>query len=623
MDHLVSQAEFIRGFNDRNREKFNPALIKRDDQVAVDSIRKIAYSCERDRYYTLKVLETREIWDYEEIYDTLREYEEKKRKPNSSVENPYDRIKIRDSDFMLLVIKYFVRHNGKERQEIINPETKKKETIIVTNPWEVLDVLIAIPTFQRKYYYRLNGNYYSACFQIVDGSTYNNMNIGGGSKKADCNTFKTMFTPIRVFRMYKDLVDFYSKSTIRNTIYTSIVFDTHVNLMDYILANFGLYGACAFLEIQCIQINDQPIVDDRWYNFQRHNIFISYPKECASDSMIPSLAVTIYDVIKKDTRVDDLFDIRFWLKHLGKCFRNDSVDKGLFVLDSIDGTLDLITQETLRLPDEEKQDIYHIFRWLMREFLYLKNKDNVDITIKRIRYPGDYIAHIYAMKMTDGLRRASDMGKRVTLHSVIKYINTQPMYLINQIINMDNLIDYRDFVNDNDGCTVTRGTYKGISGLGENGAAVQKLYKYVDPTHAGIMDLDASTESDPGMSGLICPMAKLYDHNYFSDYQEPNYWREQFKPLQKNFIYGNKNIKQGITFDHEVTPSYMELREKVIQESLDLDKVKCPIYSLDGSVDYSTYAALLEREEEENKERQSLFTIIQDDDVDDEEEYYG
>lgn len=613
---FISQAEFMRNFNDRNREQFNPVLVERNDRVAVESIKKIAYSCERDRYYTLKVLETREIWDYEEIYDTLRDYEEKRKKGNN--ENLQDYINIRDSDFMLLIIKYFVRHNGTERQEIIN-ENKEKETIIVTNPWQILEVIIAIPTFQRKYYYRLNGNFYSACFQIVDGSTYNNMNIGGGTKKADCNSFKTMFTPIRVFRMYKDLTDFYSKTPIRNIIYTSIVFDTHTNMIDYILANYGLYGTFDFLDIRCVRVSDEPIPDEKWYNFQRYNIFISYPKECSADATIQSLAVTIYDAIKKDTTVDMLFDIRFWLKHLGKCFRNDSVDKGLFVLDSIDdGTYDLITQETLRLPDELKQNIYQIFRWLMREFLYIKNKDNVDITLKRIRYPGNYIAHIYAMKMVDGLRRASDMGKRVTLHSVIKYINTQPMHLINQIINMDNLVDYRDFVNDNDGCTVTRGTYKGISGLGENGAAVQKLYKYVDPAHAGIMDLDASTESDPGMSGLVCPMTKLYKDNYFSDYQEPNYWEEQTKPLQTNFFHTDKpNLKPAITIDPNTIPSYMELREKVIQESLDIDRPICPIYSLDGSVEYTMYAAQLKKEAEENNQKKSLFTIVEDNDEED------
>ena len=613
--HLVSQAEFIRKFNESHRETFNPQLIQRDDRIGIEAIKKIAYSCERDRYYTLKVMETREIWDYEEIYNTLREYEEKRKKADSKEDNPYDFINIKDSDFMLLIIKYFIRHNGTERQERISVENgvKKKEQIIVTNPWQILEVIIAIPIFRRKYYYRLNGNFYSASYQIVDGSTYNNVNIGGGTKKADCNSFKTMFAPVRAFRMYKNLTDFYSKNQVRNIYYTSIIFDTHLNMMNYILANYGLYGAFDFLDIRCIRIMSEPVVDDNWFNFCKNDIYISYPKECMNDPMVQSLAVTIFEAIDSHTVIDQLFDIRFWLQLLGKCYRNASVDKGLFVLDSIDGIYDIITHETLRLPEEYKMDIYQIFRWLMREFMYIKNKDNVDITLKRIRTPGDYIAHIYATKMSTGLRRASEMGKRVTLHSVIKNIRTEPMYLINQIINMDNLVDYRDLVNDNDGNMVTKSTYKGISGLGENGASVQQLYKHVDATHAGIMDLDASTESDPGMTGIICPMAQLYDNNYFSDYQEPNYWEEKFKPMQTDFFKKDKpNLRTPIHIPNDVPPSYLGLRETVIKESLDLDTPICPLYSLDGSMEYTMYASQLRKEAEQNEKKKSLFTIVED-----------
>ena len=76
--------------------------------------------------------------------------------------------------------------------------------------------------------------------------------------------------------------------------------------------------------------------------------------------------------------------------------------------------------------------------------------------------------------------------------------------LINNISTMSNLISYRDKVNDNDATSALKFTYKGISGLGEDGASIQDVYRYVDPTHIGILDLDSSSGSDPGMSGMIC-----------------------------------------------------------------------------------------------------------------------
>lgn len=604
---FFNQSQFMRNYNETHRQEFNPEYFERSNEEIIEAIKKIAYSIEKDRYFTLKVLETRVIYDYEEIYNMLYDHKEKRRKKSSKYDNPYSFIDINDSDIMLLEIKYLVRHNGKERQEI------DKEIVEVENPYEIMQVLIALPRFVRKYYFRLNGNYYTSTFQIVDGSTYNNSNLNSNQKKIDCITFKTMFMPVRVYKVGRDMKDYYTKSTVRNILYSSNIFNSSVDCMFYILANYGLYGTFDFLDIRCIRILDKPPVNDpSWFVFQRHNVYICYPKECAHDPMVQSLAATIYDGIEKDATADDLYNIRYWIRILGKHFGNDSVDKGLFVLDSIDGIYDIITHDELHLPEDCKGNIYQILRWIMREFNYLKQKDNVDVTIKRLRL-SEYIAHVYATKVSKGIHRVSDMGKRVTLKSVIRAIYTSPMYVINNIITMSNLIAYRDLVNDNDATLALKYTYKGISGLGEDDSAVQPLYKYVDASHAGILDLDASTESDPGMSGIICPMSNLYNKNSFSQYQEPNYWAEKYKPYQNNFFHFDQ-MQNPISVPQNETPDYYNLRDKVIQESLEIDKIKCPIFNLnDPSISYSSITSDLEQQKKEtNNTTGVLFTIRKD-----------
>ena len=596
----LTQAEFMRNFNDSHREQFNMAFFERNNQDIMDATKKIILSCEKDKYFTLKVLEMREIYDYEEIYNMLREHEEKRRKKNAKYDNPYDFINIKDSDIMLLEVKYFIRHNGMERQEV------EGGTIEVNNPQEILQVLIVLPRFARKYYFRLNGNYYTSTFQVVDGSTYNNTNTNAVTKKADCNTFKTMFMPVRIFRLYKDMVDFYSKSTVRNTLYTSMIFNNHLDTMYYIFANFGLYGAMDFMDIRCIRVVEEPIADEGWFNFGKHNLFVSYPKECAQDPMVQSFASSIYNAIQKDTTINDVFDIRFWIKNLGMAFKNASIDKGLFVLDSIDSIYDIITQEELHLPPEQKANIYCILRWLMREFAYIKGKDNVDVTLKRLRI-AEYIAATYAAKLSKGIHRVSDMGKRVTLKSVIRAIYSSPTYVISNIINMSNLVAYRDMVNDNDGTVALKYTYKGISGLGEDGTSIQMNYRYVDPSHTGILDLDASTTSDPGMSGMICPMAKVYDENSFSQYQEPNFWEEKYKHYQTDY-FNHKPFVSPIIIEQPLQPSYIGLREQVVQESLDIDKIHCPIFNISNpNAEYTSAASQINKEATEVAP--SLFSI--------------
>lgn len=599
---FVNQSQLMREFNETHRREFNPELFKRDNEDMIRSLESLLRSCERDKYFTLKLLSFNVIWDYEDIYNTLRMHEEKRRKKSSKLENFYDFINIKDTDMILVKVEWLIRHNGIERQEI------DKKTIEVVNPEEVMEVLIALPRFTKGYYFRLSGNYYTTTFQIVDGSTYNNSTAS--QSKVDTITMKTMFMPLRIFRSFRELTDVRTKETIKVIEYNSIVFNNVVNAMFYLLAHFGLYGLAKFLEIDCIAITNEPVLDENILCFERRGIYISCPKICFQDPMVQSMIATIYMGINKEATINDLFDIRYWLKNLGAAFKNASIDKGLFVLDSIDGIYDNITKNDLHLPDEDKKDIYTIIRWLLREFSNLRTKENVDVRTKRIRI-SDYIVAVYAAKLSKGIYRISDMGSRVTLKKIVQAIYTNPLYILNNISTMSNLVAYRDMVNDNDAIVALKYTYKGISGLGEDGSSVQPIYRYVDPSHIGIIDLDSSSGSDPGMSGMICPMAKLYN-NSFSEYYEPVTWKESYKPIDEKYM---ENKISPVDFEKPLEEfDYAKLRDKIIQEELELNRVICPVENMyDQNILYTCSSAIIENRAEEEEQIKSLFTIRKDD----------
>ena len=90
MNDLITQAQFMRLYNESHREQFNDAFFQRSNQEIMDCVKKVILSCERDKYFTLKVLNMREIYDYEEIYNLLKNHEESRRKKNSKTENPYE-----------------------------------------------------------------------------------------------------------------------------------------------------------------------------------------------------------------------------------------------------------------------------------------------------------------------------------------------------------------------------------------------------------------------------------------------------------------------------------------------------------------------------------------------------
>lgn len=600
----LNQNQFMRQFNESHREEFNPELFKRDNEEIVEAIRSVLMSCQRDKYYTLQLLSFKAIYEYEEIYNTLREHEAKRKRKNAKIDNIYDFINIRDTDMILIKLEWLVRHNGVER---IEEDNKTRE---VVNPEQILEVLIAVPRFVRKYYFRLSGNYYTTIFQIVDGSTYNNSTAS--QSKVDTVTMKTMFMPIRIFRGFATLPDKNSGKNINAIEYQSIIFNNVVNVLYYILAAYGMYGAMNFMEINCISITPYQYNHPDYYSFCKNDsIYINCPKICFdNDAVVQSFCATIYDGIGKDvTDPNILFDQRYWLKNLGMIFKNATVEKGLFVLDSIDGIYDNITREDLHLPMKDKENIYCVLRWLIREFSNLRSKENVDVTSKRIRI-ADYIAAVYATKLNKGIHRISDMGSKVTLKKVVQAIYTQPMYIMNNISTMSNLVSYRDLVNDLDSLTALKYTYKGISGLGEDGASIQPIYRYVDPSHVGILDLDASSASDPGMSGMICPMTQLHGQdNSFSNYMEPNSWRENYQPYAEMYM-GNAQAPIEFMRPQEEV-DYMARREQIVQEELDIHRIICPISNIkDPNILYTCSQAIIDQGEK--NPIKSIFTIKED-----------
>lgn len=573
----ISQAKFIHDFEDKYRPHFNEELFKRDDQSIIDEVSKVIYSCQKDKYFTLRVLSIDIITDYEDIYDTLRQHYERKKRKNIKEENPYDYIQIRDSSIILLKVKYFIQKNGTERLKVDGVDKD------VENPNTILDVLIELPKFVHKYYFRLQGNYYIPVNQIVDGSTYNNSTTS--TSKHDNVTQKTLFMSVRIYRILRDIVDINTNEKIHTILYTSVIFKNHVNTMLYLLAKYGLYACYELFHINYIKITNTPINDTAYYCFKKHNIYVSVPIEIFQEPIVQSMIMTILDGIFKDTTISQLYTWSYWLIVLGYCFKNANVDKGLFVLDSLESIYDINTLEKLHLPMEAKKNIYVLLKWLITNFSKLRAKDNVDVSIKRVRI-AEYIAHTYAMKLTRGIHRISDLGKRVKLKQIIAAIYTNPKYIISKIILMSNLISYSDLVNDNDATQVLRCTYKGISGLGEDGGSVQSIYQLVDASHLGIIDLDTSPTSDPGMSGMLCPMVNIKENGYFTDYKEPNKWDINYIKKMKKYYNDHNKIDPIIQENGQYEFDYDYIKKEMEDRFLNMQGKNCPIVDLNGIIDY-------------------------------------
>jgi hypothetical protein len=558
------QAMILHEYNKTHREKFNQKLFERSNDDIINALKDVIRSCQRTSHAVIRVIQFEVIEDYDEVQKILRRSEDERLRKQSKKINVYNYIDLKDSDILLLKVDYYIK--AKDGSDI-------------------LTVYIAIPRIVDKYYFRISGNTYYAMYQIVDNSTYNN---SMSSSKKQSVTLKTMFMPIRIYRETANLSLKFINKHIKAVAYPSIIFSKKLNTAKYIFAKFGFVNALNFLGVldSVYVCKDTSTVTDMdkqiyyYFNTPSSDIVIRVPI-CIFDNdyYIQSIITTIIQSIHRDTKYNNLYDNQFWLASLGGDFKNFDQVKGSAVLDSLEYVYDIITYSKIRLPEEDKQTIYHILRWMCREFTQLRIKDNLNLSFKRIRI-AEYIASLYVAKLSRGIYRISDLGDKVTLKNIKKAINILPLILLHQIAKC-NLVNYKNNVSDLDSVFAIKYSYKGISGIGDgNGKSVPDIYRMIHPSHLGRVDLDTSSASDPGMSGILCPLSDIYDNGMMSEIDEPNDWQNDYNQMMDNYkkLMGLKEI---IQMEKEVMKIENPVREEMITESINiLNGLRCPIQEI-------------------------------------------
>lgn len=545
----MNQREFLAGFNEANKEPFNPALFERSDAEVLDQLQKVIKSCERrNNYFSIEVLGFRVIDDYDEIKQTLYNYYEylTRNKPKmKKKDNQYEFINLNQSDIRLMIVTYKVAVNL-ENNLSIRPEDLASGKV---KSEDTFDVLIAIPRVVDKYYFRINGIMRSILYQIVDGSTYNN---GYTNAKIPNISFKIIFMAARVFRYMIGLIDYNTGEEIKLFNYRANIFNKTVCACQYFLAKFGFNGSMEFLGINGVYITDHPQNISGYYCFEKApGLYIMADKYLTDNDYVTQAFVTcIFSNLIPGVDYKLAYTTEFWVRILGGSFNRTGIDKyiamfngdptvtdtfnkGMSILDSFENIYDISTKEDLRLKDESKEDMYCVLRWIIREFNALKKKDNYDVSIKRVRF-GQYVAATYIYKVAKGINRVSDQNNRITVESIKKAIRTDPMYLLNAIAK-SNLVTYRNMVSDMDSLLALKYSLKGISGIGEEDSnSIPDSIRFVHTSHVGRIDLDSSSDNNPGITGMISPFVQL-DHGYFSDKGEPDGWEERYRDLYETY----------------------------------------------------------------------------------------
>lgn len=545
----MNQRELISKICDA-RPRMNPHLFERDDNEVIKQLMDAIKSCERTgAHFSIQVKGFDIIDDFDQVNKILYDYYERAYRNKTKAkrkDNRYEFINLNESDIRLLIVHYLIA--DKDRQED-------------------LDVIIAVPRIIDKYYFRIDGIMRSTLYQVVDGSTYNN---GTSTSKSPSVTMKLIFMAVRVFRRYLELPLSDGSGTIKATHYTAYSFNKTVSALKYIMAKYGFYGTMDYMGIRDVYITNTDPENPEFYTFKKGDtLFVSVPKLLFDQDLITqSFVATVYNSIYEGIPINYFFDTNYWVRSLGSDFNKlniekfveifteedktvvaDTYEKGLSIMDSFQSIYDRCTCHALKLKEEDKSDMYAVLRWMLREYNNLRLKDNLDISVKRIRF-AEYVASLYVMKIAKGIYRVADQNKRASIESITRAIKTDPLYLLKAIV-LSKMISYRNMVSDMDSMQALKFTYKGVSGLGENGSkSIPDIYRSIQPSHIGRVDLDASSDGNPGITGTLNPFLEM-ENGFFSGYEEPDTWQASYDQSVSEY-YNAKGLKEAVEFQQNL-----------------------------------------------------------------------
>ena len=409
------------------------------------------------------------------------------------------------------------------------------------DPKSTFTQVLYLPMKVDKYHYSLNGMRLYLLNQVIDHSTF--------THDGDI-VMKSAVMPIRLKR---------NKLTLQNSIgrekdmyfYTTHMFDKECNALYYILAKYGLNETLLFLEVEdYISISKQPL-GKGYYSFKLYDSYINcdmvYFKEY---EYCRNIVGTFYNAVQ-ESKYDKMPTDKQWKIVLGGVFKanNASDQKKLTkcekVLISYDLGLDDTTKSVLCDKIEKKhiQNTETLFRWMMQNYNYLLMKSNYDFKNKRVR-KAEFVADQYGRILMSGIRRILNTVRGKNKDFIEGAITNRPDCILMALRKSQKVSTFDDSVNDMDGWTPFKYTQKGPKGVPNK---VPKKMRKLHPSQVGITDLNTTSGSDPGLSGIVCPLRK-FDSLTFDKTPEPQIYENRIRTIQRKMreILKFKKITNGI-----------------------------------------------------------------------------
>ena len=112
---------------------------------------------------------------------------------------------------------------------------------------------------------------------------------------------------------------------------------------------------------------------------------------------------------------DKINDWEEWMIIVGG---KNTIRRGIYQHIFFNRLLDVITKDEIKIDDYDKQDIYHLLRWIIQNFFDLWSKDNLSFINKRLRR-NEYVASFITAEISKRINRIVSLGDKITIRDML------------------------------------------------------------------------------------------------------------------------------------------------------------------------------------------------------------
>ena len=364
--------KFLAKFKNENEDKLNLKLINREyEESLVEFVLDVFRSLESIKF--IKFLRYEVEYDEDKInyakYITSRK---KKKKKEKNVKYHYIKT---DRTFELTM--WF--------------------EITVKDQSKIIKKSILLPLKDGNNYLTLKSKKYFLLYQLVDSSTYVSKNG---------LTLKSLMPIIVKYRekpvIIKDIND------VEYTIlgYYMRVFKRDISVLNFYFCKIGFSDTMRYFLMDQISelISPDDLPEDAstnkgaiYFPINKNFIFKVSRYFFEKYDYVKALTVMICECFTPKTSFNDIESGLYWTERLGALYtdtKHKRIDSGESTMLFFERLLDFTTKRKLKVSEMNKLSIYSVLRWIIQNFVELRQKNNMDLNTKRLRLNEWNFAHL-------------------------------------------------------------------------------------------------------------------------------------------------------------------------------------------------------------------------------------